>query len=67
MSSNEYDVCVIDEAQMISDKQRGWAWTKAIISVLAPEVHVCMAPEALDIIIKLRLFCCIGNSLAIYK
>ena len=42
-----------DEAQMISDKQRGWAWTKAIISVLAPEVHVCMAPEALDIIIKL--------------
>lgn len=53
VSSNEYDVCVIDEAQMISDKQRGWAWTKAIISVLAPEVHICMAPEALDIIIKL--------------
>lgn len=49
----EYDVCVIDEAQMISDNQRGWAWTRAIISVLAPEIHVCMAPEALDIIIKL--------------
>ncbi len=48
-----YDVCVIDEAQMISDSQRGWAWTRAIIAVLAPEIHICMAPEALDIIIKL--------------
>lgn len=52
-TQNEYDVCVIDEAQMISDNQRGWAWTRAIISVLAPEVHICMAPEALSVIIKL--------------
>ena len=29
-----YDVCVIDEAQMIADNQRGWAWTRAIIGVL---------------------------------
>lgn len=48
-----YEVCVIDEAQMISDPQRGWAWTRAIIGVLSPEVHICMAPEALNIIIKL--------------
>ena len=52
-TGTEYDVCVIDEAQMISDNQRGWAWTRAIIGVLSPEVHVCMAPEALDVIIKL--------------
>ena len=52
-TEKEYDVCVIDEAQMISDNQRGWAWTRAIISVLAPEVHICMAPEALSVIIKL--------------
>ena len=52
-----YDVCVIDEAQMISDNQRGWAWTRAIIGVLAPEVHICMAPEALDIVIKLIKDC----------
>lgn len=38
---------------MISDSQRGWAWTRAIIAVLAPEIHICMAPEALYIIIKL--------------
>lgn len=52
-----YSVCVIDEAQMIGDKQRGWAWTRAIIGVLAPKVHICMAPEAKDIIIKLIKDC----------
>lgn len=52
-----YDICVIDEAQMIADKQRGWAWTRAILGVLAPEIHICMAPEALDIVIKLIKDC----------
>lgn len=52
-----YEVCVIDEAQMIADNQRGWAWTRAIIGVLSPEVHICMAPEALDIVIKLIKDC----------
>ena len=42
---------------MISDNQRGWAWTRAIIGVLAPEIHICMAPEALDIVIKLIKDC----------
>lgn len=52
-TSVQYDVCVIDEAQMISDPQRGWAWTRAVIGALAKEIHICMAPEALDVIIKL--------------
>lgn len=52
-----YDICVIDEAQMISDKQRGWAWTRAIMGVLSPEIHICMAPEAKNIIIKLIKDC----------
>lgn len=52
-----YDVCVIDEAQMIDDRQRGWAWTRAIIGVLAAEIHICMAHEAKDIIIKLIKDC----------
>ena len=42
---------------MIADKQRGWAWTRAIIGVMAPEVHICMAPEAKDVIIKLIKDC----------
>ena len=52
-----YDVAVIDEAQMIADKNRGGAWLRAILGVLAEEVHVCMAPEALNIIVKLVEIC----------
>ena len=29
------DVAVIDEAQMIFDNSRGWAWTQAIVAVPA--------------------------------
>lgn len=49
----EFDVAVIDEAQMVADKQRGSAWTKAILGVLAKEVHVCCSPAVLDLIIRL--------------
>ncbi len=45
-----YDVAVIDEAQLIADRARGGAWTKAILSVKAKEVHICFAPEAFSFI-----------------
>ena len=48
-----YDAAVIDECQMIADKQRGYAWTRAILGVLAPEVHLCAAPEAKHLLIRL--------------
>ncbi|MCI9566890.1 MAG: helicase [Lawsonibacter sp.] len=48
-----YDVAVIDECQMIADPQRGYAWTRAILGVLAPEIHLCAAPEARDLLIRL--------------
>ena len=48
-----YDVAVIDECQMIADPQRGFAWTRAILGVLAPEVHLCCAPEARDLLIRI--------------
>lgn len=41
-----WDVAVIDECQMIADRERGYAWTRAILGVLAPEIHLCAAPEA---------------------
>ena len=41
-----YEAAVIDECQMIADPQRGYAWTRAILGVLSPEVHLCAAPEA---------------------
>lgn len=48
-----YDVAIIDEAQLIADKDRGSAWTKAIYCVNAYEVHICIAPEALSLIIDI--------------
>jgi hypothetical protein len=35
---------VIDEAHMLSDTQRGWAWTRAIMEARSPEVHIIGAP-----------------------
>jgi ATP-dependent RNA helicase SUPV3L1/SUV3 len=35
-----YDVVVIDEAQMITDKDRGFSWYKAITKANANEVHI---------------------------
>ena len=49
----EYEVAVIDECQMIADKERGFAWTRAILGVRAPEVHLCAAPEAKDLLIRI--------------
>ncbi|MEO5366877.1 MAG: DEAD/DEAH box helicase [Magnetococcus sp. WYHC-3] len=48
-----YDVAVIDEAQMLGDPDRGWAWTQAILGVRAEEVCVLGAPEALPVLEKL--------------
>jgi len=45
-----YKVAVIDEAQMIADNYRGAQWTRAICMVDAEEVHICLAPESLDIV-----------------
>ncbi|MDH4466640.1 MAG: DEAD/DEAH box helicase [Bacteriovoracaceae bacterium] len=45
-----YDCCVIDEIQMIADPQRGWAWTRALINLCAPEVHICGDASVLDLI-----------------
>ncbi len=52
-----YDVAVIDECQMIADSQRGYAWTRAILGVLAPEVHLCAAPEAKNLLLRLIESC----------
>ena len=49
----EYDTAVIDEAQLIADQYRGSNWTKAICLVNAKEVHVCFAPEAMELIVGL--------------
>lgn len=55
--TKNYDVCVIDEVQMIGDPERGFAWTRAILGVKAKTIYLCMAPEALDIVKELINLC----------
>ena len=52
-----FDVAVIDECQMIADSERGYAWTRAILGVLAPEIHLCAAPQAKDLLLRLIRSC----------
>lgn len=47
------EVCVIDEAQMLGDADRGWAWTQAILGAQADRVCVIGAPESQPAIEKL--------------
>lgn len=46
----EFDCVVIDEIQMITDPQRGWAWTRAFVNIFSPEIHLCGDPSALALI-----------------
>lgn len=49
----EYDVAVIDEIQMIGNSQRGQAWTRALLGLLCPEIHVCGALNAKELLLKI--------------
>ena len=46
-NASESGACVIvDEAQMLADADRGWAWTRALMESAAPEMHVIGPPTA---------------------
>ncbi len=45
-----YNVAVIDEAQMVSDPDRGSRWLDALCRIDAETVHVCLAPEGENLI-----------------
>ncbi|ORC93660.1 putative ATP-dependent RNA helicase [Trypanosoma theileri] len=46
----QIDVGVIDEVQMISDRDRGWAWTRALLGLPAREIHLCGEERAITLI-----------------
>lgn len=48
-----YEIVVIDEAQMITDKDRGFSWYKAITKANANEVHIIGSKNAKSIMLKL--------------
>ena len=49
----EVDVCVIDEIQMIADRDRGWAWANALIGVPAKKVILTGSSNALKAVREL--------------
>ncbi|OIJ16836.1 RNA helicase [Anaerobacillus alkalilacustris] len=52
-----FDIVVIDEAQMITDRDRGFSWYKAITKANAKEVHIIGSMNSREMIIQL-----LGNS-----
>ena len=52
-SDIEVDVCVIDEIQLIADRDRGWAWANALIGAPAKKVILTGSSDALDIVKEL--------------
>ena len=61
----EVDCCVIDEVQMIDDRDRGWAWANAIIGAPAKTVIMTGSPNAREAIIALAEY--LGEPLEIVE
>ena len=61
----DVDVCVIDEVQMIDDRDRGWAWANAIIGAPAKEVIMTGSPNAKEAVIALAEY--LGEELEIVE
>lgn len=51
--TQKFDIVVLDEIQMMSDPDRGWAWTNALLGVRSREVHLCGEKSTLPIIKKI--------------
>lgn len=51
--TQKFDVVVLDEIQMMSDPDRGWAWSNALLGVRSREVHLCGEKSTLPVIEKI--------------
>jgi len=61
----DVDIAVIDEAQMLEDDERGWAWVNAIIGVPAKKVIMTGSVNALEAIEKIASY--LGEDLQVVK
>lgn len=59
----KFDCCVIDEIQMLTDPQRGWAWTRALVNIQANEIHLCGDHSVLELVKKILALC--GDTLEV--
>lgn len=51
--SKNWEVAVIDEIQMISDPQRGWAWSAALVGVPAKHVYLVGSEDCLPYVLPI--------------
>ena len=63
--NQDLDIAVIDEIQMIGSKERGWAWTQALLGLKAKEFHLCGEERAVPLIRELAAM--MGDKLEIHK
>ena len=63
--SQEVDLCVIDEIQMLTDPDRGWAWVNAIVGAPAQTVIMTGSVNALDAIKQIAKY--LGEELEVVK
>ena len=59
----KFDCAVIDEIQMLTDPQRGWAWTRALVNLQANEIHLCGDHSVLELVKKILALC--GDTLEV--
>ncbi|KAG9194554.1 ATP-dependent RNA helicase SUPV3L1/SUV3 [Alternaria panax] len=63
--NTRFDVAVIDEIQMISHKERGWAWTQAFMGLQAKEIHLC--GEARTVPLMRELCALVGDKVHVHE
>ncbi|KAH3902135.1 related to ATP-dependent RNA helicase SUV3, mitochondrial [Saccharomycodes ludwigii] len=51
--TQEFDIVVLDEIQMMGDPDRGWAWTNAVLGCNSKELHLCGEKSVLPLIRKI--------------
>jgi ATP-dependent RNA helicase SUPV3L1/SUV3 len=60
-----FDVAVVDEIQMISHPERGWAWTQAFLGLQAREIHLC--GEARTVPLLRELCALVGDEVHVHE
>ena len=64
-TTKRVDVALVDEYQLISDPQRGWAWTRVLLGIPAQEIHLTGDESRVDLIRSLAAM--VGDELVIKK
>jgi hypothetical protein len=64
-SSREYDTVVIDEVQLLTDEDRGWAWCQALVGAPARRVIMTGSPDCVQLVEAMAEY--LGEPLTIHR